>query len=83
MRGDNNERLTILLEAEKRALYGIPYFDDFQRIEFFAMTEAELSMALQRKGLLKQIYCLLQIGYFNAKKAFFQISLDDVKLGLS
>jgi len=78
MRGDNNERLTILSEAEKTALYGIPYFDDFQRIEFFAMTEAELSIALQRKGLLKQIYCLLQIGYFKAKKAFFQFSLDDV-----
>jgi hypothetical protein len=48
MRGDNNERLTLLSEAEKTALYGIPYFDDFQRIEFFAMTEAELSIALQR-----------------------------------
>lgn len=78
MRGDTNERLTILSEAEKTALYGIPYFDDFQRIEFFAMTEAELSMALQRKGLLKQIYCLLQIGYFKARKACFQFFLDDV-----
>ncbi len=35
-----------------------------QRIEFFAMTEAERSLVLQRKGILKQIYCLLQIGYF-------------------
>lgn len=29
MRGDSNERLTILSEAEKTALYGIPDFDDF------------------------------------------------------
>ena len=78
MRGDSNERLTILSEAEKTALYGIPGFDDFQRVEFFAMTEAERSLALQRRGILKQVYCLLQIGYFKAKQAFFQFSMDDV-----
>jgi TnpA family transposase len=78
MRGDSNERLTILSEAEKTALYGIPGFDDFQRVEFFAMTEAERSLALQRRGIFKQVYCLLQIGYFKAKQAFFQFSLDDV-----
>lgn len=78
MRGDRNERLTILSEAEKVALYGLPVFDDFQRIEFFAMTDAERSLALQRRGVLKQVYCLLQIGYFKAKQAFFQFSLDDV-----
>jgi TnpA family transposase len=78
MRGDSNERLTILSEAEKTALYGIPSFDDFQRVEFFAMTEAERSLSLQRKGILKQVYCLLQMGYFKAKQAFFQFSLSDV-----
>jgi hypothetical protein len=52
MRGDSKERLTILSETEKTALYDIPDFDDFQRIEFFAMTEAERSLALQRRGLL-------------------------------
>ncbi len=78
MRGDNNERLTILSDAEKTALYGIPHFDDFQRIEFFALTEAELALALGRKSLLAQIYCLLQIGYFKAKQAFFLFSLDEL-----
>ena len=78
MRGDRNERLTILSEAEKLALYGLPNFDDFQRIEFFAMTDDERSLALGRKSLLAQMYCLLQIGYFKAKQAFFQFTLDDV-----
>ena len=50
MRGDNNQRLTILSEAEKTALYGTPQFDDFQRLEFFALTEAELALALGRKS---------------------------------
>lgn len=78
MRGDRGERLTILSEAEKTALYGIPNFDDFQRLEYFAMTDSERSLALGRKSFLAQIYCLLQIGYFKAKQAFFQFSLDDV-----
>lgn len=78
MRGDNNERLTILSEAEKTALYGLPEFDDFQRVEFFAMTDAERSLALQRRGISKQVYCLLQMGYFKAKRAFFQFTLDEV-----
>ena len=70
MRGDRGERLTILSEAEKTALYGIPNFDDFQRLEYFAMTDSERSLALGRKSFLAQIYCLLQIGYFKAKQAF-------------
>lgn len=78
MRGDSNERLTILSEAEKTALYGIPDFDDFQRVEFFAMTDAERCLALRRRGIVKQVYCLLQIGYFKAKQAFFHFSLDEV-----
>jgi len=78
MRGDRGERLTILSEAEKTALYGIPHFDDFQRLEFFAMSDAERSFALGRKSFLAQVYCLLQIGYFKAKQAFFQFTLDNV-----
>ena len=78
MRGDRSKRLTILSDAEKVALYGLPYFDDFQRVEFFAMTDAERTLVFQRKGLTEQIYCLLQIGYFKAKQAFFRFTLDDV-----
>ena len=32
MRDDNNERQTILSEAEKIALYGTPDFDNFRRV---------------------------------------------------
>ena len=78
MRGDRSKRLTVLSEAEKLALYGLPDFDDFQRIEFFAMTEAERALAFHRQGLTEQIYCLLQLGYFKAKQTFFRFSLNDV-----
>ena len=78
MRGDRSKRLTVLTETEKLALYGLPAFDDFQRTEFFAMTEAERAIAFQRRGLTDQLYCLLQLGYFKAKRAFFRFSLGDV-----
>jgi hypothetical protein len=53
----NNKRITVLSEAEKHALYGLPGFDDFQRAEYFAMTEAEHALAFQRTETLKQLYC--------------------------
>lgn len=78
MRGDRSKRLTVLSEAERLALYGLPNFDGFQRTEFFAMTEAERALAFQRQGLTEQVYCLLQLGYFKAKQAFFSFSLKGI-----
>ena len=77
-RASNSKRITVLSEAEKHALYDLPDFDDFQRAEYFAMTEAEHTLVFQRKAMLAQIYCLLQISYFKAKQAFFRFSLQDV-----
>ena len=78
MRADPSKRLTILSEAEKLALYGLPDFDDFQRAEYFALTDIERALVYQRKGLSEQVYCLLQIGYFKAKQAFFNFSSEEV-----
>jgi len=77
-RANNSKRITVLSEAEKQALYDLPDFDDFQRAEYFAMTEAEHALVFRRKDPLAQLYCLLQIGYFKAKQAFFRFSLKDV-----
>ena len=77
-RANHSKRITVLSAAEKHALYGLPDFDDFQRADYFAMTEAEHTLAFQRKNALEQIYCLLQIGYFKAKQLFFRFSLQDV-----
>lgn len=57
MRGDESKRLTILSKAEKTALYALPEFDDFQRIEFFAMADAERDLAFARKGMSAQRFC--------------------------
>jgi len=77
-RSNNSKRITVLSEAEKHALYGLPDFDDFQRADYFSMTEAEHALVFRRKDFLAQLYCLLQIGYFKAKQAFFRFSMQDV-----
>src|SRR5256885_1326594 len=39
-----SERLTVLSDAEQEALYGLPDFDDAQRLEYLALTETELEI---------------------------------------
>ena len=77
-RAGHSKRLTVLSEAEKHALYGLPDFDDFQRAEFFALTDAERALADRRKGSVERLHCILQIGYFKAKRAFFHLSEQSI-----
>lgn len=65
-----NKLLTVLSEAEQFALYGLPDFDDGQRLDYLSLDEAELALANRRPSLGAQVYCALQIGYFKAKHAF-------------
>jgi Domain of unknown function (DUF4158) len=73
-----DKHLTIVSEAERQALYGLPDFDDFQRAEYFALTEEERALAAKHAGFPERIACMLQIGYFKAKQAFFQFRLTDI-----
>lgn len=43
------------------------------------MEESELALACSRRGLHAQIYCILQIAYFEAKHLFFRFGWKDVK----
>ena len=74
-----NKLLSVLSDAEQEALYGLPDFDDAQRLEYLALTETELALASSRPGLHAQVYCLLQIGYFKAKHAFFRFDWNEVE----
>jgi hypothetical protein len=60
---------------KKKALYRC----DAQRLEYLALTETELALASSRRGLHAQVYCLLQIGYFKAKHAFFRFDWSEVE----
>ncbi len=73
-----SERLPVLTDAEQEALYGLPDFDEAQQWEFLLFSANELALARNRSDLSAQVYCMLQIGYFKAKQAFFQFSPDEV-----
>jgi Transposase and inactivated derivatives, TnpA family len=73
-----NKLLSILSDAEQEALYGLPDFDDSQRLEYLALSEAELALAVSRPGLHAQVYCVLQVGYFRAKHASFRFDWSEV-----
>ena len=74
-----NKLLSVLSDAEQEALYGLPDFDDAQRLEYLALSEAELTLASSRPSLHAQVYCVLQIGYFKAKHAFFRFEWSEVE----
>ena len=74
-----NKLLSVLSDAEQEALYGLPDFDDAQRLQYLALTPTELALASSRPGLPAQVYCVLQIGYFKAKRAFFRFDWSEVE----
>ncbi len=74
-----NKLLSVLSDAEQEALYGLPDFDDSQRLEFLSLSEPEWAVASRRPGLCAQVYGVLQIGYFKAKHAFFRFDWSEVE----
>lgn len=74
-----NERPTILSEAEQSALYDIPDFDDDQRLDFLNLTPEEQTLMRSRPHLSAQVHCALQIGYFKAKHLFFRVNWNEVE----
>jgi hypothetical protein len=46
-----SERLTVLSDGEQEALYGLPDFDDAQRLEYLALTETERALANSRPSI--------------------------------
>ena len=74
-----SERLSVLSAAEHEALYRLPDFDDGQQLAYLSLSETELALATSRPSCSAQIYCVLQIGYFKAKHAFFRFDWSMVE----
>jgi len=74
-----SERLSVLSTAEQEALYGLPDFDDGQQLAYLSLSKTELALATGRPGFHAQVYCVLQIGYFKAKHAFFRFDWSTIE----
>ena len=73
-----DKRLTILSEIEEFAFYGLPDFDDEQRLKYFTFTTEEIDLICRCREFHAQVYCAIQIGYFKAKNMFFKFSLTRI-----
>jgi hypothetical protein len=78
MTTSKSERLAVLSPAEQDALYGLPDFDDAQRLDYLCLSEPQLALVCSRTGLHNQAWCALQIAYFKAKQTFFRFEWEDV-----
>jgi hypothetical protein len=74
-----SERLAILSEGEQFALYGLPDFDDAQRLHYLSFSEPERALVFSRPAIPAQVYCALQIGYFKAKHTFFRFAWEELE----
>jgi hypothetical protein len=70
------KRIRILSKAELQDLYGLPVFDQNERLFYFQISPDEKITTKSFKSIESQIYFLLQLGYFKAKSMFFACPLS-------
>lgn len=74
----NTHRLAILTSEEIDDLYGRPRFTDDERLLYFDLNAPEQAAVAMRRGSTG-VYLVLQLGYFRAKRQFFDVERDDVR----
>ena len=75
----HKKRLKILVDQEIEDLYGRPRFSHEERELFFSLTHEERTTADSHHNLARRVLFILQLGYFKAKKLFFNFEFDDVR----
>jgi len=73
------KRLTILSNFEIENLYGIPFFNDEQRANYFRLDDLENVTMKSLKSLESRVYFILQLGYFKYKRIFCKINFEEIK----
>jgi TnpA family transposase len=74
----NSHRLTILSPEEIDDLYSPPRFTDKERELYFALEPTEREIATSKRGAVG-VYFILLLGYFKAKRRFFDAALETVE----
>lgn len=75
---DRSHRLAILRQEEIDELWGQPSFDARDRDLYFDLTPQELAVVVQRRNAVG-IYFVLQLGYFHARRMFFDPSGESAR----
>ena len=74
-----DKRLRILNQEEIDALYGRPRFTQDEYHEYFSLSVPEKEALGQFRSLNSKAFFILQLGYFKARRMFFDFDLTDVK----
>jgi Domain of unknown function (DUF4158) len=74
-----DKRLRILNQEEIGALYVRPRFTQDEHHEYFALSVPEKEALGQFRSLKSKAFFILQLGYFKARRLFFDFELTDVK----
>ena len=72
-------RLSILSHKEIQRIYGLPIFSYEERVKFFLLNSLEKKELADCRLFRDKIHFILQLGYFKAKKMFFNISINIAK----
>lgn len=75
---EQSKRLTILTAKEMQAIYGLPQFTDEERLAYFTLDSREQSALKRIRTLTANVYFILQLGFFKAKRQFFVFDLRSV-----
>jgi hypothetical protein len=63
------KRLKLLSERERQELYSLPKFNDIEQQYYFSLSSTQLK-EIGPRPLSSQLYFILQLGYFHAKRQF-------------
>ena len=73
------KRQTILSDAERQDLYGVPDFSPEERDYYFSLDSREMRIMKKMGKPRSKVYFILQLGYFKARNTFPPFKFEDVK----
>jgi TnpA family transposase len=79
---EQQNRVTLLSEAEISDLYARPSFNASERKLYFNLTQQDHETLNKYKGTKSKCYFILQLGYFAAGRSFYDFNFEEVRSDL-
>ena len=80
---EQQNRITLLSEAEINDFYARPSFDRPAQKEYFSLSRAEQNIVNRYRNVKSKIYFILQLGYFRAGRNFYDFNFENVQTDVS
>ena len=70
------DRIKLLSDLEIDAIYSLPLFNETEQSLYFTFTDQEIAVARKYRTIKSQVYFMLSLGYFKAKRQFYIFDLS-------